>query len=307
MATCPPQQKDKDRPRCIEAVRRPPEGGRGYHRQWTFSSFVVAACGLVGCAARWFPKTTTRFCVMIGIGPHVTTSLASSVVAINRSSHVFGMDLAAAEGSKISHSKHLLLVCGTFGCRELSIERTTWSAFLYSSFPAPLTNGDVRAQQKDRPRCSEAVRRTPTRRRTKIPPPPEDVSCSCFGVGCVRSCRLCGEAASKDDDELLHGDCSWPPRHPSSHSLAWWQPQTFRLSVRVRPSIRTNGTSIRPYVRPWYSGAMGRLVGIVSREDITVYYGSYSTATSDAAAASADLHWLPWLPIAQLLAATWWW
>jgi hypothetical protein len=98
--------------------------------------------------------------------------------------------------SKISYSKHLLLVCGTFGCRELSIEHTTWSAFcILRSLPPH------EWPSKKTDRVVEAVRRTPEgarryhRQRTFL--------CSCFGVGCVRSCRLCGEAASKDDDELL--------------------------------------------------------------------------------------------------------
>ena len=187
-------------------------------------------------------------------------------------------------GSKISYSKHLLLVCGTFGCRELSIEHTTWSAFcILRSLPP-----------------HEWRRTRPAKRQTALlkrfdghPKAHEDTTARGRFYVRVLVLAVCGLAdcvarlLPKTTTCFWHGDCSWPPRHPSSHSVV---ATTNVALIGTCPSVHTYQRYVRPYIRPWYSGATGRLVGVVSREDITVYYGSYSTATSAAARISTGYH-----------------
>ena len=181
-------------------------------------------------------------------------------------------------GSKISYSKHLLLVCGTFGCQELSIEHTTWSAFcILRSLPP-----------------HEWRRTRPAKRQTALlkrfdgrPKAHEDTTARgrfyvrvlvlavCGLADCVA--RLLPKTTTSFCMVIVLG------LHVTPAHTRWWQPQMLRSSVRTCPSVHTYQRYVRPYVRPWYSGATGRLVGVVSREDITVCYGSYSTATSAAA------------------------
>jgi hypothetical protein len=213
--------------------------------------------------------------MMIGIGPHVTTSLGGG----NRSSHVFGMDLAAAEArSRTASTCFWFAAPSGAGNSQLNEQRGLLFCILRSLPPSRMATY-VPSKKTDRVVVKrfdghppEGGRRYHRRQRT-------------FHVR-VLVLAVCGLAdcvarlLPKTTTSFWHGDCSWPPRHPSSHSVV---ATTNVALIGTCPSVHTYQRYVRPYIRPWYSGATGRLVGVVSREDITVYYGSYSTATSAAA------------------------